>query len=51
MTGGCAAGLSYVRTFHMHFDDPLPGSEQGEVEYAITRATMARRIRTRSGRA
>jgi RimJ/RimL family protein N-acetyltransferase len=33
-----SAGLSYVRTFHLDFDDPLPGSEQGEVEYAITRA-------------
>lgn len=32
-----AVGLSHVRTFHLDFDDPLPGSEQGEVEYAITR--------------
>ncbi|CAN5892024.1 GNAT family N-acetyltransferase [soil metagenome] len=32
------AGLRYVRTFHLAWDDPLPGSEQGEVEYAITRA-------------
>jgi RimJ/RimL family protein N-acetyltransferase len=32
-----SAGLSYVRTFHPDFDDPLPGTEQGEVEYAITR--------------
>jgi RimJ/RimL family protein N-acetyltransferase len=32
-----AVGLTYVRTFHLEFDDPLPGSEQGEVEYAITR--------------
>lgn len=30
-------GLLYVRTFHEHFDDPLPGTELGEVEYALTR--------------
>jgi RimJ/RimL family protein N-acetyltransferase len=33
-----AVGLRYVRTFHLTFDDPLPGTELGEVEYAITRA-------------
>ncbi|GAA3162819.1 GNAT family N-acetyltransferase [Planomonospora alba] len=32
-----AAGMRYVRTFHLDWDDPLPGSELGEVEYAITR--------------
>jgi RimJ/RimL family protein N-acetyltransferase len=32
-----SGGLTYVRTFQLDFDDPLPGSEQGEVEYAITR--------------
>lgn len=32
-----AAGLRYVRTFHLAWDDPLPGTEQGEVEYALTR--------------
>lgn len=31
------AGLKYVRTFHLHFDDPLPGMEHGEVEYELTR--------------
>lgn len=31
-------GLTYVRTFHLQWDDPLPGTEQGEVEYAVTRA-------------
>ena len=31
------AGLNYVRTFHLHFDDPLPGTEQGEVEYELRR--------------
>ncbi|MEU4689557.1 GNAT family N-acetyltransferase [Actinoplanes sp. NPDC023714] len=31
-----AVGMRYVRTFHPAFDDPLPGSELGEVEYEIT---------------
>lgn len=30
-------GFRYIRTFHEEFDDPLPGTEQGEVEYALTR--------------
>ncbi|WP_199536840.1 hypothetical protein [Spongiactinospora gelatinilytica] len=30
-------GMEYVRTFHLDFDDPLPGTDLGEVEYAITR--------------
>ncbi|MFJ9695679.1 GNAT family N-acetyltransferase [Kitasatospora sp. NPDC101183] len=30
------AGLRYVRTFHGAWDDPLPGAEEGEVEYALT---------------
>lgn len=30
-------GLRYNRTFHLHFDDPLPGTELGEVEYELTR--------------
>jgi RimJ/RimL family protein N-acetyltransferase len=32
------AGLRWVGTFHLHFDDPIPGTELGEVEYAITRS-------------
>lgn len=32
------AGLGYIRTFHVDWDDPLPGAELGEVEYALTRA-------------
>jgi RimJ/RimL family protein N-acetyltransferase len=32
------AGLTYVRTFHLEWDDPIDGVEQGEVEYALTRA-------------
>ncbi|MBF6329249.1 GNAT family N-acetyltransferase [Nocardia transvalensis] len=35
------AGLSYVRTFHLHFDDPLPGTELGEVEYELLRTGWA----------
>lgn len=38
-----AVGLRYVRTFHLDLADPLPGSEHGEVEYAITRAEWVRR--------
>lgn len=33
------AGLRYVRTFHLEFDDPIPGTEHGEVEYSIERDT------------
>lgn len=29
-------GMTHVRTFHLDFDEPLPGSELGEVEYAIS---------------
>jgi len=36
------AGLSYVRAFHQEFDDPLPGTEHGEVEYALTKADWER---------
>jgi len=32
------SGLRHVRTFHLYFDDPLPGTEEGEVEYALDRA-------------
>ena len=30
-------GMQYVRTFQLDFDEPIPGSELGEVEYAISR--------------
>ena len=39
-----AAGLTYVRAYHPAFDDPLPGAEQGEVEYEITRADWQERL-------
>ncbi|WP_344877355.1 GNAT family N-acetyltransferase [Allokutzneria multivorans] len=30
-------GLRHVRTFHEEHENPLPGTEHGEVEYALTR--------------
>jgi len=36
-----ALGMSHVRTFSLDLDDPLPGSELGEVEYAVTREEWA----------
>jgi len=36
------AGLTHIRTFHLEWPDPLPGSEKGEVEYAVSRETWAR---------
>lgn len=33
-----AVGMTYVRTFHLDFDEPIDGAEQGEVEYVITSA-------------
>jgi RimJ/RimL family protein N-acetyltransferase len=35
-------GLQYRRTFHLSFDDPLPGTELGEVEYDLTRERWLR---------
>lgn len=32
------AGLRYVRTFHVEWDDPIEGTEHGEVEYELRRA-------------
>lgn len=32
------AGLRYVRTFRQDWPEPIPGSEHGEVEYALTKA-------------
>jgi RimJ/RimL family protein N-acetyltransferase len=31
-------GMRHVRTFFVDFQDPLPGSEQGDVEYELARA-------------
>ena len=33
------SGLRFVRIFHEYFDDPLPGTEFGEGEYAVDRRT------------
>lgn len=30
-------GMRHARTFHLSFENPLPGSEQGEVLYEITK--------------
>ncbi|MFI7606388.1 GNAT family N-acetyltransferase [Micromonospora sp. NPDC049366] len=38
-----AVGMRYVRTFFPRWDDPLPGSESGEVEYEMTRDMWAAR--------
>lgn len=35
------AGLRYVRTFHQPWPDRIEGEEQGDVEYALTRAEWA----------
>ena len=32
------SGLIFTRTFHLEWEDPLPGTEQGEVEYALERS-------------
>lgn len=34
-----AVGMQHVRTFHLAFDEPLPGAEQGEVEYGISQSS------------
>jgi RimJ/RimL family protein N-acetyltransferase len=36
-------GLSYVRTFHLAWDDPIEGTDEGEVEYELLRADWERR--------
>ncbi|MFF0268608.1 GNAT family N-acetyltransferase [Kribbella sp. NPDC004536] len=33
------AGLRFEKVFHVQFDDPLPGTEFGEVLYSVDRAT------------
>jgi RimJ/RimL family protein N-acetyltransferase len=37
------AGLTHTRTFHVEWDEPLPGTEHGEVEYFLDRADWERR--------
>ena len=31
-------GMAYVRTYFPEWEEPLPGAEQGEVEYELTAA-------------
>jgi RimJ/RimL family protein N-acetyltransferase len=33
------SGLRFARVYHEYFEDPLPGTEFGEVEYALDRQT------------
>jgi RimJ/RimL family protein N-acetyltransferase len=34
-------GLRLVRAYHLAWDDPIPGAEHGEVEYALDRTDFA----------
>jgi RimJ/RimL family protein N-acetyltransferase len=43
------AGLRHARTYHLRWDDPLPGAELGEVEYTLTRDEWQRRTRPAAG--
>ncbi len=43
------AGLRYVRTFHADWPVRIPGDEEGDVEYAITRAEWEADRRSASG--
>ncbi len=46
-----SVGLRHVRTFHSSFDEPLPGSDLGEVGYAICREeSLAARAAPRGAR-
>jgi RimJ/RimL family protein N-acetyltransferase len=40
------AGLSYTRTVHLDWPDPLPGNEDGDVEYQLCRDDWLPRCRT-----
>lgn len=41
-----AVGMTYVRTYFPDWDEPLAGSEEGEVEYEITLADWERLARS-----
>ncbi|HEX6523594.1 MAG TPA: GNAT family N-acetyltransferase [Streptosporangiaceae bacterium] len=43
-----AIGMRYVRTYFPSFDDPLPGTELGDVEYEMTRG-MWEALSSRNG--
>jgi RimJ/RimL family protein N-acetyltransferase len=38
------AGLHHVRTWHGEWDDPLPGAEQGDVDYEFRSAKSPSRV-------
>lgn len=42
-------GLRHVRTFHVDWDEPLPGSEHGEVEYVLTKEEWRNHVADGSG--
>ena len=42
-----ALGMSYVRTNVPEFDEPLPGADEGEVEYELTRVDWERQTESR----
>ena len=42
-------GMVHVRTWHEEWDDPLPGSEHGEVGYELTRRQWAAAVPAPSG--
>lgn len=39
-------GMRHLRTDHREWDEPLPGAEEGEVVYRITREEWATRVAT-----
>ncbi|QWF84709.1 GNAT family N-acetyltransferase [Amycolatopsis sp. CA-230715] len=39
-------GMTYVRTYHLEWDDPIDGTEHGEVEYEIVRDDWLARNRS-----
>lgn len=44
-----SVGLKFVRTFAEEYDVPIPGHEEGEVEYDITRARWLTEVRRHHG--
>jgi RimJ/RimL family protein N-acetyltransferase len=41
-----ACGLRYARTFHLEWEEPIEGAEQGDVEYELRRDDYLRRRET-----
>jgi RimJ/RimL family protein N-acetyltransferase len=44
------AGLSFVRTYHPEWPDPIEGADHGEVEYALLKADWEQQEATRGER-